>query len=103
MSLGKHTKCDLSAGIAKIDLEKLTKQIMIHFYSMVNDIRQKTSDLQNNLTEEDRKKSVSSMSSTGADNLISLAKNLGETTELLHTLYEVSGREIEIVRPETTE
>jgi len=96
--LGTHTKCDLSAGKAKIDLEMLTKQVEIHFYTLINTIRQKTSDIQyNTLKEEDRRKSVSSMSSTGADEIIKLSKQLAETTELLHTLQETENRQIEIV------
>ena len=99
MSLGDNTKCDLSAGIAKIDLEKLTNQVEIHFYGIVSKIRQKADAIQY-ADKEDRKDNISSMSSTGAKDFINMAKNLAETTELLHTLYEMSDREIEIVRPD---
>ena len=98
MSLGKNTKCDLSAGTAKLDIEKLTKQVEIHFYSIIDKIRQKASDIQyDTLKIEDRKNNVSSMSSTGADEFIQLSSNLAETTELLHTLYNSKEREISIV------
>ena len=98
MSLGKNTKCDLSAGTAKLDIEKLTKQVEIHFYSIIDKIRQKASDIQyNTLKIEDRKDNVSSMSSNGADNFIQLAQNLAETTELLHTLYNSEEREITVI------
>ena len=96
MSLGNFTKCDLSADKAKIDLDKLIKQIEIHFYSLVNQIRQKADKIQY-AEIEDRRENVSSMSSTGSNDFILLTKNLAETTELLHTLYESSERKIEIV------
>ena len=96
MSLGDNTKCDLSAGIAKIDIEKLTKQIELHFYSIVNKIRKKA-DIIQYANIQDRRVNVASMSSTGAKDFIQLSKNLAETTELLHTLYESSERTIEIV------
>ena len=98
MSLGKHTKCDLSAGIAKLDLEKLTEQVQIHFYSLVNKMREKMVDVQYDTVKIDnRKHALSSMSSTGADNVMALAKNIVETSELLHTLFETTCREIIIV------
>ena len=97
MSLGKNTKCDLSAGTAILDIEKLTKQVELHFYSIIDKIRQKASDIQyDTLKVEDRKNSVSSMSSTGADNFIRLSKDLAETTELLNTLYNTKDRKISI-------
>ena len=96
--LGKNTKCDLSAGLAKLDIDILTKQVEIHFYSLVGDIRRKASEIHpNTLNIEDRKRNVSSMSSSGADDFIRLSKNLAETTELLHTLYETTDREVEVV------
>ena len=98
MSLGKHTKCDLSAGVAKLDLEKLTNQVEIHFYSLMNNMRAKVSAVQyDTVTIDNRKHALSSMSSTGADEVMSLAKNIAETSELLHTLFEVTNRKIEIV------
>ena len=96
MSLGENTKCDLSAEIAIIDLEKLTKQIEIHFYSLVGKIRKKADAIQY-ADMQDRRDNISSMSSTGAKDFINMSKNLAETTELLHTLYETSNRTIEIV------
>ena len=98
MSLGKHTKCDLSAGVAKLDLEKLTKQVELHFYSLMDNMRKKMTDVQyDTVTIDNRKHALSSMSSTGADNVMDLAKNIAETSELLHTLFEVTNRKIEIV------
>jgi len=98
MSLGENTKCDLSAGIAKLDIEILTKQVEIHFYKLVNDIRQKMSDIQyETLSVEKRKENVFKMTVSGADTLINLSKNLAETAELLHTLQEKTDRKIEIV------
>ena len=97
--LGKHTKCDLSAGVAKLDLEKLTNQVEIHFYSLMDKMREKVSLVQFDTVEIDnRQHALSSMSSTGADNIIDMAKNIAETSELLHTLFETTNREIEIVR-----
>ena len=96
--MGKHTKCDLSAGVAKLDLEKLTNQVEIHFYSLMNNMRAKVSAVQyDTVTIDNRKHALSSMSSTGADEVMSLAKNIAETSELLHTLFEVTNRKIEIV------
>lgn len=97
--LGKHTDCDLSAGLAKIDLVKLTKQVEIHFYSLMNSMRHAASEIQyGNLTPEKRREALASMSSTGADSMIATANNIAEVSELLHTLYETSGRDIEIIR-----
>jgi len=96
--LGKHTKCNLSAGVAKLDLEKLTNQVEIHFYYLMNKMREKVSAVQYDTVEIDnRKHALSDMSSTGADNIISLAKNIAETSELLHTLFETANRKIEII------
>jgi len=98
MSLGKYTKCDLSAGLAKIDFEKLTDQMENYFFSLMEKMEKRVSDVRNaSLTREKRKNSLSSMSSYGANDVMSLAKRISETTELLHTLYEISGREIQIV------
>ncbi len=95
--LGKHTKCDLSAGVATLDLEKLTKQVEIHFYSLMNKMREKVSAVQYDTVEIDnRKHALSSMSSTGADEIMQMAQNIAETSELLHTLFETNTREIEI-------
>ena len=96
MSLGEYTKCDLCADKAKIDIEKLTKQTELHFYSIVDKIRKKADNIQY-ANIQDRRVNVASMSSTGAKDFIQLSKNLAETTELLHTLYESSERTIEIV------
>ena len=93
-----YTKCDLSAGIAKLDIEILTKQVEIHFYKLVNDIRQKMSDIQyETLSVEKRKENVFKMTASGANDIINLSKNLAETAELLHTLQEKTERKIEIV------
>lgn len=97
--LGKHTDCDLSAGLAKIDLAKLTRQVEIHFYSLMSSMQNQASVLQQGIpTKESRKEVLASMSSTGADSMIATANNIAEVSELLHTLYETSGREIEIIR-----
>ena len=98
MSLGKYTKCDLSAGIAKIDIEKMTNQMENHFFSLMEKMEKRVSDVRNaSLTREKRKKSLSCMSSYGVADVVNLTKQISETTELLHTLYEISGREIQII------
>jgi len=98
MSLGKHTKCDLNAGVAKLDLKKLTNQVEIHYYRLLDEMRKKMTDVQYDTTTIDnRKHALSSMSSTGADKVMALAKNIAETSELLHTLFETANRKIEIV------
>jgi len=82
----------------------LTKQMEIHFYSLINKIREKASEIQyNTMKIKDRKDSVSSMSSTGSDNFIQWSKNLAETAELLNTLQESKTREVEIVNKESIE
>lgn len=96
MSLGKYTKCDLSAGLAKLDLEMLTKQMEIHFYGLMDKMRKKVTDIQYAVIDQ-RGENVASMSSTGSDEVMSLAQNIAEVTELLHTLKETSDRKIEIV------
>ena len=99
MSLGEKTKCDLSAGHAKLDLEILKKQIEIHFYSLLSEMETEVANVRNNsLTADDRKDALLSMASTGAKTIQRIADNLAETTELLHTLYNTDKREIEIIR-----
>jgi len=98
MSLGNHTKCDLSAEIAKLDIEKLIKQVEIHFYSIINNIRQKATDIQYDTFEKkNRTKNVFEMSVSGSNNFLDMAKNIAETSELLHTLQELEGRKLEII------
>jgi len=99
MSLGEKTKCDLSAGIAKIDLAILTKQTEAHFYSLLSEMEIEVANVRNNsLTLEDRKGALLSMAATGAKTIQRIADNLAETTELLHTLYNTDEREIVIIR-----
>ena len=99
MSLGKHTKCDLSAGIAKLDITVLTRQTERRFFDLLRNISKQTSEIQNtSLTPEDRKDNLAKMSTWGADYYLQLTQDLAETTELLHTLYESNKRTIEIVR-----
>jgi hypothetical protein len=93
------TKCDLSAGLAKIDLTVLRKQTEIHFYSLLSEMETEVANVRNNsLTLEDRKGALLGMASTGATMIQRIAENLAETTELLHTLYNTDEREIEIIR-----
>jgi hypothetical protein len=67
MSLGDNTKCDLSAGLAKIDLPMLTKQMEIHFYGLMDKMRKKVTDVQyDNMAIENRREALASMSSTGS-------------------------------------
>ncbi len=99
MSLGENTKCDLSAGLAKLDLVTLTKQTEYYYYMLLDKMRKKVVGVQYDTTTlEDRKKTLASMSSTGSKDVMRLAQNIAEVTELLHTLYETAGREIEIIR-----
>jgi hypothetical protein len=96
--LGTYTKCDLSAGKAKLDLEMLTKQMEIHFYGLIDKMRKKVTDIQYQTDLDQRKDNVASMSSTGSKDILNMAQNIAEVTELLHTLNETENREIEIVR-----
>jgi hypothetical protein len=99
MSLGQNTKCDLSAGLAKLDLQVLIRQTEIHYYSLLREMKSKTEDVLNDsLSFTNRKEALLSMSATGADTVSRLAEQIAETTELLHTLYNTDDREIEIIR-----
>jgi len=99
MSLGKTTKCDLSAGLAKLDLGKLTKQVEIHYYSLLEQMKNKMTEIKNNsISYDDRKEALLSMASHGADSVSRLAEQIAETTELLYTLYNTEDREVEIIR-----
>ena len=99
MSLGNVTKCDLSAGKAKLDLVILTKQVEIHYYSLLEKMRNKMAEVRNDsMSFTNRKEALLSMASTGADTVLRLAEQIAETTELLYTLYNTTDREIEIVR-----
>ena len=98
MSLGNKTKCDLSAGIAKLDIDKVKEQIEIHYYSLVEKMEKKMSNIRNNsLTYENRREEISSMSATGANDVLRLAEQIATTTELLHTLNNKKDRTIKIV------
>lgn len=98
MSLGKYTKCDLDANTAKLDLAILTKQIEIHYYSLLEKMQNKVSEVRNDsISFTIRKEALLSMASTGADTVSRLAEQIAETTELLYTLYHTSERKIEIV------
>jgi hypothetical protein len=97
MSLGTHTKCDLSAGLAKLDVAALIKQVEIHYFSTVEKMRNKMSELQMDIIHN-RSNSLSSMSSTGSKQVQEWAQQIAETTEILHTLYESVDRKIEIIR-----
>ena len=98
MSLGIHTKCDLSARIAKLDITVLIRQTEVHYYSLLRKIQKQSSEILNDsLTQENREKKVSEMSAYGSNDMIRLTNNLVETTELLHTLYNSKDRKIEFV------
>jgi hypothetical protein len=98
MSLGNKTKCDLSAGIAKLDIDKVKEQIEIHYYSLLEKMEKKMSNIRNNsLTSENRREEISSMSATGANDVLRLAEQIATTTELLHTLNNKKDRTIKIV------
>ena len=99
MSLGKSTNCDLSAGLAKIDLPVLIKQTENHYYSLLREMKNKTEEVLNDsLSFVNRKDALLSMASHGADKVTKLAEQIAETTELLHTLYNTDDRKIEILR-----
>ena len=101
MSLGTHTKCDLSGDKASLDMETLRVQIERRFYSLVKQIEKKTSEVCIcSLTEEQKKEVVFTMTVCGADHLLQLTQNLAETAELLHTLNNLNGRELVTIHTE---
>lgn len=96
--IGQHTKCDLSFGLAKLDIEMVKKHIEIHFHAQLDKMGKLVSNVRDNsLTEEDRQSQVSSMSAHGTDSMLMLAQTIAETTEILSTLYGTDCREIETV------
>ena len=98
MSLGKYTKCDLDANTAKLDLTILIKQVEIHYYSLLEKMENKVSEVRNDsISFTNRKEALLKMASTGSDKVSRLAEQIAETTELLYTLYNTAGRKIEIV------
>jgi hypothetical protein len=98
MSLGNKTKCDLSAGIAKLDVKALTKQTENHFYSLITMMKNEVSDVRNNsLTEEQRKDALLSMVSHRSDLIKRLSEQIAETSELLYTLYNIDDRNVEVI------
>ena len=98
MSLNENTKCDLSAGLAKIDFTTLITQVERRFYSLIGKARKQTENIQNNnLTKEIRKDNLSKMVSYGSKDLLQTSKDIVEVSELLHSLYNSTDREIEIV------
>jgi len=99
MALGEKTKCDLSAGLAKIDLSVLIMQTEIHYYSLLKQMKNKTEEVLNDsMSFTNRKDALLSMASHGADTVNRLAEQIAQTTELLHTLYNTKDRKIEIIR-----
>jgi hypothetical protein len=99
MALGEKTKCDLSGGLAKLDLQALTNQTEIHFYTILSSIEKKVQEVKyDTVTEKTRKDRVLSMVSTGSREIIRLTNRLAEVAEVLHTLYHTDDRKIEIVR-----
>ena len=99
MSLGKNTKCDLSADLAKLDLVILTKQIEIHYYSLLEKMQNKVSEVrEDSISFTNRKDALLSMAAHGSDTVKRLSEQIAETTELLYTLYNTEDRKIEIVR-----
>jgi hypothetical protein len=98
--LGKHTKCDMSAGQATIDTDKLTKQMEIYFYSLMNKMQAKASEVRfDNNDPKDKKEVLLGMVSTGADSIISMADNIAEVSELLYTLYNLNDRTVTLTKP----
>ena len=99
MSSGDFTKCDLSAGLAKLDLTVLKKQTENHFYSLMREMEKQVKEVINeSMTIEDRKEQLLSMTSHKSKSIIRLSNQIAEVSELLHTLYNTDDREIEIVR-----
>ena len=97
MSL-EFTKCDLSAGIAKIDLKALTNQTENRFYSLMEQLGKKVNEARDNsMTKEDRKETLLSMVSHGSQSIMRLSSDIAVTAELLYTLYNTDDRKIEIV------
>jgi len=99
MGLGDYTKCDLSAGQATIDTDILTKQMEIYYYSLMDKMRKKVTDVQyGNMNPNDRKSAVAGMSSTGSKDIINIANNIAEVTELLHTLQNLTDRTLTMTK-----
>ncbi len=98
MSLNQHTKCDLSGEKAVIDLSAMTAQIEKRLYNLISTMNKKMSDVrENSFTIEGREKTVLSIVAHENETIIRLAKDIAETSELLHTLYNRgNGRKIEL-------
>ena len=93
--LGKHTKCDLSAGQAVIDTDKLTKQMEIYFYSLMSKMQKKATEVRfDNNDPKDKTEVLLSMVSTGSDSIVSMANDIAEVSELLYTLYNMKDRTV---------
>lgn len=98
MSLGENTKCDLSAGVAKIDFHVLVKQTENHYYGLLKQMQKQTGEVLNDSFKvENRKEVLLKMSAHGADSLKRLAEQIAETGELLYTLYNSDDREVEMI------
>ena len=83
MSLGDVTKCDLSAGIAKIDREKLIKTLNCHYHYMLRLVQDISKKYEGNEAK---------CSCLGRE-LVIAAIETRRTAELLHTLKESVTRE----------
>lgn len=84
--LGETTKCDLSAGIAKIDKVALIGRLNNHYLATIKKLRLRLVDYSDD---------ISSCSCLGKD-LEYMTKEIKRTAELLHTLIE-SDNDREIV------
>ena len=95
MSLGDYTKCDLSYGLAKLDITAIEKQLTTLLVMLANNMRDILSP--HSIVKTDFKEQVSSFSCTGSRSLMLLSKHFAETAEVLHTIQESNTREIECV------
>ena len=102
MSIGEHTKCNLDADKASLDMTTLTVQTERRFYSLIRQIEKKTSEVGNNsMTEEQRKDAVFTMTVHGSQDLLRMTQDLAETAEVLHTLQSLKGRELVAIHTDT--
>ena len=95
MSLSSFTKCDLSAGIAKLDITELYEQLQRRLYNLTTLAKAKLEIQVTALpTVKDTDKFAADFCCTGARCIKQLVYDIERTAELLHTIAETQDREI---------
>ena len=96
MSLGNHTKCDLSAGVAKLDLTALQNTLQTAYFKAMNELRREC-DVNGFESQTRYTESLLEMVSHRHRSMELLMLHIGQVAELAYTVDRSGGKKIEIV------